>query len=80
MDYNEAQFELNAGELQIKAGILTPSEHDHAIADVTGLQTALNNKLATSLKGAVSGLAELDATGKVPNSQLPAAASSLELG
>ena len=80
LDYNEAQFELNAGELQIKAGVLAPSDHDHAIADVTGLQTALDNKLATSLKGAVSGLAELDTTGKVPNSQLPAAASSLELG
>ena len=34
-------------------------------------QTALNNKLNTSLKGAVNGLAELDGTGKVPAAQLP---------
>ena len=80
LDYNVAQFELNAGELRIKAGVLAPSDHDHIIADVTGLQTALNNKLETSLKGANSGLAELDATGKVPAAQLPAPASSLELG
>lgn len=33
--------------------------------------TALNGKLNTSLKGAANGLAELDADGKVPSSQLP---------
>ena len=33
--------------------------------------TGLAGKLDTSLKGANSGLAELDATGKVPTSQLP---------
>ena len=38
----------------------------------TDLQSALNNKLDTSLKGAVNGLAELDDVGKVPSSQLPA--------
>lgn len=37
----------------------------------TAMQAALNNKLETSLKGANSGLAELDANGKVPSSQLP---------
>ena len=37
----------------------------------TATQTALNGKLSTSLKGANSGLAELDANGKVPTSQLP---------
>jgi hypothetical protein len=35
------------------------------------VKTALDLKLATSLKGAASGLAELDSTGKVPSSQLP---------
>lgn len=34
-------------------------------------QTALNLKLNTSLKGAVNGLAELGADGKVPSAQLP---------
>lgn len=41
------------------------------IADVSGLTTALGNKLEKSLKGAKSGLAELDANGKVPAAQLP---------
>ena len=37
----------------------------------TAVQTALNGKLDTSLKGAKNGLAELDANGQVPASQLP---------
>lgn len=41
------------------------------IANVSGLTEALGNKLEKSLKGAASGLAELDATGKVPAAQLP---------
>lgn len=41
------------------------------IANIDGLTTALGNKLEKSLKGAASGLAELDATGKVPAAQLP---------
>lgn len=42
-----------------------------AISKISGLQTALDSKLATSLKGAANGLAELDANGLVPSSQLP---------
>ena len=42
-----------------------------AISKISGLQTALDGKLATSLKGAANGLAELDANGLVPSSQLP---------
>lgn len=38
----------------------------------TATQTALDAKLDDSQKGAANGLAELDATGKVPASQLPA--------
>ena len=37
----------------------------------TATQTALDGKLASTLKGAASGLAELDANGTVPTSQLP---------
>jgi hypothetical protein len=37
----------------------------------TEVDSKLDLKLNTSLKGAVNGLAELDATGKVPSSQLP---------
>lgn len=35
------------------------------------VKAALDNKLETSLKGAANGLAELDANGKVPSTQLP---------
>ena len=51
----------------------------HSISEVSGLQAALDSKQASlgftplnaNLKGAVNGVAELDATGKVPASQLP---------
>ena len=45
--------------------------HNHVISNVDDLQTALDAKLSTSLKGANSGLAELDASGKIPTNQLP---------
>ena len=49
----------------------TASNIQIAQSQVTDLPTALNNKLETSLKGAASGLAELDANGHVPAAQLP---------
>lgn len=45
--------------------------HNHVISNVDGLQSALNAKLETSLKGANNGLAELDSNGKIPSAQLP---------
>lgn len=36
------------------------------------IDTKLNSKLDASLKGTANGLAELDSTGKVPSSQIPA--------
>lgn len=49
-----------------------------AVTDVAPSQNAvfdaLGNKLDTSLKGAVNGLAELDAGGKIPQAQIPAIA------
>ena len=50
---------------------VSDDSHNHIISNVDGLQTALDAKLATSLKGANSGLAELDASGKIPTNQLP---------
>jgi len=41
------------------------------ISDINNLTSALSNKLETSLKGAINGLAELDSSGFVKNSQLP---------
>lgn len=61
------------GDVTISSGVITVKDnsHNHTISNVTGLQTALDAKLGTSLKGAANGLAELDADGKVPSSQLP---------
>ena len=50
------------------------SENDYTDADaaiVAGVTTALAGKVDTSSVGANSGVASLDATGKVPSSQLP---------
>jgi len=45
--------------------------HTHAITDVTNLQTSLNAKLDATLRGAVNGVASLDANGLIPVSQIP---------
>lgn len=42
-----------------------------AISTVTGLQTALDNKINTSERGVSGGIATLDATARIPASQLP---------
>ena len=56
------------------ANLLNRANHtgSQAISTITGLTTALSNKVETSLLGANSGVATLDVTGKVPSSQLPA--------
>ena len=57
---------VNETDGKIKVSRAVPT-----IANVSGLTEALGNKLEKSLKGAASGLAELDANGKVPAAQLP---------
>jgi hypothetical protein len=54
----------------LKADI-TDFAHTHAISEITNLQTSLDAKLNTSLKGQANGLAELDAFGKLKVSQIP---------
>lgn len=51
--------------------VYAPKSHTHSISNITNLQTTLDSKLNANLKGAASGLAELDSSGKVPSSQLP---------
>lgn len=50
---------------------VTATEIGYVAGVTSSIQTQLDNKLETSLKGANNGLAELDSTGKVPSSQLP---------
>ena len=53
------------------------ASHTQAISSITGLTTALSNKLETSLKGSINGLAELGSDGIVPSSQLPSYVSDI---
>lgn len=55
------------------ATLLARANHtgEQAISTVTGLQTALDAKQASSAKGQANGYASLDGSGKVPSAQLP---------
>ena len=63
-------------EILNKPSTFLPSAHNHAIADVTGLSTALSGKIDTTQRGAVNGVASLGSDGKVPTSQLPTIANA----
>jgi hypothetical protein len=56
----------------IADGVTTVAPSQNAVFDALAL------KLSTSLKGAANGLAELDATGKVPVSQIPASVGAVQ--
>ena len=47
------------------------NSHLHTIANITGLQTALDNKVDDSEKGSANGVATLDVNGKVTLTQMP---------
>lgn len=70
-DLPTASFDGDYGSLTNTPTTFAPSAHTHAISDVTNLQTELNAKINTSVIGAASGVAGLDADGKVPATQLP---------
>ena len=57
--------------LTMTGEVLSVSAHTHAISEVTGLETELSNKVNTSVLGQANGVAQLDANGKVPSTQLP---------
>lgn len=59
------------GDISGKPSTFPPSSHSHTISDVTGLETALAAKAASSLIGANNGIAPLDSGGKVPAANLP---------
>jgi len=65
-DLYYTKTELNNGQL------------DNRYYTETETDTLLSNKLSTSLKGAVNGLAELDSNGIVPLSQLPSYVDTID--
>lgn len=78
-DYTTAEknklsgIQNNATANQTDAYLLNRSNHTgtQPISTVTGLQTALDDKIPLSQKAANNGVATLDGSGKVPVSQLP---------
>ena len=49
----------------------TPTENSTKLVESGGVYSALGNKVDTSEKGAASGVATLDANGKLPTAQMP---------
>jgi len=62
------------GDIQTQIDGKANSVHTHVISDTTGLQAALDAKIASSEKGAANGVATLGADSKIPASQIPAMA------
>jgi hypothetical protein len=60
----------NMGSATLNVTVADDS-HNHIISNVDGLQSALDSKTNSSLLGAANGVAQLDANGFVPASQLP---------
>jgi hypothetical protein len=67
---------IAAADAVVQAAAVQRANHTgtQAISTVTGLQTALDAKQATSAKGVANGYASLDANGKVPVTQIPQSA------
>ena len=72
-DYNvkDASAPLRKFTNYSKTGNLPITSDDTTQAAIGKLEKALDDKINTSAKGTASGVAELDANGKVPSSQLP---------
>ena len=69
---NKPTIPTQTSQLTNNSGFITKSVNNlDNYTTTTNMNTALENKLNTSLKGAANGLAELDANGLVPSSQLP---------
>lgn len=67
---NDSNFVVDANYTHITVDSSLSGSSSNPVEN-QAVHTALAGKLDTSLKGANSGLAELDASGKVPSSQLP---------
>lgn len=69
---NKPTIPTQTSQLTNNSGFITKTVNNlDNYTTTTNMNTALGNKLNTSLKGAANGLAELDANGLVPSSQLP---------
>lgn len=65
---------VSDGTKKLSSSAVTSTELGYLSGVTSALQTQLNDKLDDSQRGAANGVASLDATGKVPQSELPAIA------
>ena len=70
-DVAEALDDLKASKQENLTFDSTPTQGSNNPVTSDGIKTALDGKIDTTEKGANNGVAELDANGKVPASQLP---------
>lgn len=66
-----SSFSGSYNDLTDKPTDFAPTEHTHEISEVTGLDTALSEKVNKSALGQANGVATLDGTGLIPSTQLP---------
>jgi len=75
-EYESMDVVVNWINIAGKPSTFPPDSHTHSIAEVMGLQSALDAKIDDSEKGAANGVATLDGSGQVPSGQLPPISSS----
>ncbi len=66
-----SSFSGSYNDLTDKPTDFAPTEHTHKTSEVTGLDTALSEKVNKSALGQANGVATLDGTGLIPSTQLP---------
>lgn len=66
-----SSFSGSYNDLTDKPTDFAPTEHTHETSEVTGLDTALSEKVNKSDLGQANGVATLDETGLIPSTQLP---------
>ena len=66
-----SSFSGSYNDLTDKPTDFAPTEHTHETSEVTGLDTALSEKVNKSALGQANGVATLDGSGLIPSTQLP---------
>ena len=66
-----SSFSGSYNDLTDRPTDFAPTEHTHETSEVTGLDTALSEKVNKSDLGQANGVATLDETGLIPSTQLP---------
>ncbi|MCW7462805.1 hypothetical protein [Leptospira limi] len=66
-------------DIQLKPSVFPPAIHSHEPSDFPDLTLEINSKIPLSQKGVSNGVASLDASGKIPASQVPVFDPALQI-